>query len=280
MIDIAFDSSNAWALYYAKAELPVLRRTVQALQRLNEAAEVSNARVIANTIMQDPLLTLRVLQHIEKHRGKRQITDITTIERALVMIGFSPFFREFEHLPAIEDQLKNHPQAMLGLLKVITRARKAATWAHDWAIIRHDLDTDEITLAALLRYTSEMLMWCFAPALAITARDMQERDHSLRSSEIQQQVFHAKLDELQIELARQWNLPELLITLMDPAKPEHPRVKTVKLACDLARHSAHGWDDAALPDDYAAICELLHIDQAMLMKKLGLDADGKPLVEA
>lgn len=275
MIDHALDSSSAWAQYYAKAELPVLRRTAQELQRLRETAETANARLIANTVMHDPLLTLRVLQYIEKHRGKNQVTDITTIERALVMIGIGPFFRDFENLPTVEDQLKTHPKAMLGLLKVIARARKAATWAHDWAITRHDLDTDEITLAALLRYTSEMLMWCFAPTLALTAREMQEHDHQLRSSEVEQHVFHAKLDDLQIALGHQWHLPELLITLMDPSKAGHPRVKNVKLACDLARHSSNGWDNAALPDDYAAICDLLRIDNPTLMKKLGLNEEGK-----
>jgi hypothetical protein len=63
---------------------------------------------------------------------------------------------------------------------------------------------------------------------------------------------------------------------MDPTKTDSPRVKNVKLACDLARHSADGWNDAALPDDYKAICELLRIDNATLMKKLGLDTEGNP----
>lgn len=280
MIDSPYDNPNAWALYFAEAELPVLRRSVQDLQSLFDEAETANARIIANTVMQDPLLTLRVLQYIEKNRGRRQVTDITTIERALVMIGTGPFFRDFRNLPSVEDHLQNHPKAMLGLLKVITRARKATAWAHDWAVMRHDLDTDEITLAALLRYISEMLMWCFAPKLALAAREMQERDHHLRSSAVQEHVYHIKLDDLQIELAHQWHLPELLTTLMDPAKADHPRVRNVKLACDLARHSANGWDDAALPDDYAAICELLHIEHEVLMKKLGLDAEGKPVVRA
>jgi HD-like signal output (HDOD) protein len=280
MIDHPYDNPNDWVLYFTSTELPVLRRTVAELQRMGETADSATARTIAATVMHDPLMTLRVLQYLERHRGQRQVTDITTIERALVMIGIGPFFRHFEKLPSVEDQLKNHPKAILGLLKVIARARKSAAWARDWAITRHDLDTDEITLAALLRYASEMLMWCYAPTLALEAREMHERDNRLRSADIQKQVFRLKLDELQIELAKQWHLPELLTTLMDPTKAENPRVKNVKLACDLARHSANGWDDVALPDDYEAICELLRIDNATLMKKLGLDTEGKPLVKA
>ena len=273
MIEHPFDNPNGWALFFASAEIPVLRRTAEELRRLHEDAERTDTRIIAQAVMHDPLLTLRVLQYIEVHRGERQVTDITTIERALVMIGIGPFFRDFENLPVVEDRLKNHPRAMIGLIKVITRARKAASWAFDWALIRHDLDCDEVRLAALLRYVSEMLMWCFAPTLALNARAMQEQDRHLRTSAIQQQVYQTRLDDLQLELAKQWHLPELLTTLMDPGKADNHRVKNVKLACDLARHSANGWNDEALPDDYAAICELLHIELPNLMEKLDLDPE-------
>lgn len=279
MIERPFDNPQTWSLFFAKADVPVLRRTAQELQRLAANAENASARSIANVILHDPLMTLRVLQYIEKHRGKRQSTDITTIERALIMIGMGPFFRDFTHLPAVEDQLKEQPKALVGLLKVITRARKAAGWARDWAALRNDLDIDEIVVATLLRYVSEMLMWCFAPTLALKARDMQQQNRSLRSSAVQGQVYGIKLDALQLSLAQQWHLPELLTTLIDPAKAELPRVRNVKLASDLARHAANGWDDAALPDDYKAICELLRIDNDTLMNRLGLNPEGRPLAE-
>ena len=36
-----------------------------------------------------------MLIHIETHRRARQNHDITTIERAIMMMGISPFLREF-----------------------------------------------------------------------------------------------------------------------------------------------------------------------------------------
>jgi hypothetical protein len=44
---------------------------------------------------------------------------------------------------------------------------------------------------------------------------------------------------------------------MDDTHATQPRAHIVALAVALARHSAHGWDDAALPDDYAAIQKFL-----------------------
>lgn len=272
MIDTPYESLESWVAYFSQAQPPVLRHTVQALEQLREHAERANGRVLSTVILQDPMMTLRVLAYIENHRRKSQTADITTIERALMMIGVDPFFREFQDLPLVEDSLKPYPQALLGLLKVIARARRASHWAREWAVIRHDLDVDEITVATLLHDITEILLWCSAPTLALKAQELQRKDRTLRSASAQQQVYNVQLHPLQLALARAWHLPQLLTTLMDRSNAAHPRVRNVTLAVDLARHSANGWDDAALPDDYAAIEELLHIGHETLMHKLGLDA--------
>ena len=58
--------------------------------------------------------------------------------------------------------------------------------------------------------------------------------------------------------------------LMDDANAELPRVRNVTLAVNLARHSAKDWDNPALPDDFAAIEQLLRIDRPSLMTRLGV----------
>lgn len=262
---------EGWVAYLSNADIPVLRHTEQQLAALRATANRANARTIASVILQDPLLTLRVLAYIEARRSKTRLTDITTIERSLMMIGMEPFFNDFQNLPLVENHLKGHPRALLGLLKVISRARKAARWAREWAIHRHDIDVDEITVATLLYDFAEILMWCFAPGLALQVSDRQKADRTLRSVVIQTEVFGVPLYEIKRALAQTWHLPQLLTTLMDPQNATHPRVRNVKLAVDLARHSANGWDDAALPDDYKAIEELLHISHETLMHKLGRD---------
>lgn len=276
MIEKAFDDLDAWVAFYGQASVPVMRHTVQGLEQVREKAHQVNARAIAAIILNDPLMTLRVLRYIEEHRKTRQTTDITTIERALMMIGIEPFFRDFQDLPMVEDQLQSQPQALLGLLKVINRARKAASWAREWAIMRHDLDVDEITVATLLHEVAEILMWCFAPGLALKGRGMQAADHGLRSAAMQAAVYNIQLHDLQSRLCQIWRLPELLLTLMDETKVDSPRARNVLLATALARHSANGWDDAALPDDFKAIADLLHLSQESLMRKLGIEPPQPP----
>jgi HD-like signal output (HDOD) protein len=271
MIEQPLSDLDAWVAYFRGANLPVLRHTVQELERMRVNAENVNGRVLSGTILRDPMMTLRVLAYIQANRGTRQTTDITTIERAIMMIGIEPFFRNFQDLPQIEEQLRPHPQALLGMLKVVHRARRAAQWARDWAIVRHDLDVDEITLAALLHDMAELLMWCFAPKIAIKVRDTQIANPNTRSADIQVGTYGVALYQLKMALAETWRLPQLLTQLMDNKNAENPRVRNVKLAVDLARHSATSWSDPALPDDFRGIRELLRINQQTLVRRLGLD---------
>jgi len=280
MIDQPFPAIEGWVAFFREANLPVLRHTVQELDRMRANADNVNGRQLAATILRDPMMTLRLLAYIESNRRARQITDITTVERAIMMIGIVPFFRDFNELPQIEVQLRPHPQALLGMLKVINRARRAAQWARDWAIVRHDLDVDEITLAALLHDIAEMLMWCFAPGIATRVRDAQAARPQERSAVIQTEIYGVALYQLKMALAETWHLPKLLTELMDNQNAENPRVRNVKLAVDLARHSANGWNDAGLPDDFKGVRELLRINQQSLVRRLGVDEATSTLLLA
>lgn len=272
LIEHPLPDTDAWVLLFAQADLPVLRHTDEALCKLRGQMESVNVRTLSNAILQDPLMTLRVFMHLARHRRKTQLTDITTVEQGLLMIGVDPFFHHFDNLPRVEDHLKSHPRALLGLLKVIQRSRRAAHWARDWAIHRCDLNVDEITLAALLHDIAELLMWCFAPGPALRVEEHKAAEPHLRSASAQIEVYGMTLLELQQALIRYWGLPQLLAQLMDHSNASNPRIRTVALAVDLARHTANGWSDAALPDDLMAIKELLRINDDMLPQKLGVDA--------
>jgi hypothetical protein len=82
---------------------------------------------------------------------------------------------------------------------------------------------------------------------------------------VQEQVLGFALSDLQQALIKEWSLPQLLLTLMDDGNARQIQVRNVVLAVNLARHSANGWNDAALPDDYKELGELLRISPADAM---------------
>lgn len=269
-------SVDTYVEHFSAQPLPVLRHTVRALEALRAEADTVSSRKIAAVVQGDPLMTMKLLTHLETHRSAAQNHDITTIDRAVMMLGVAPFFDAFGDMPTVEDTLTAHPKALLGVLKVTTRARRAAAYARDWAVVRHDLDADEITVAALLSEAAEIVCWVFAPALTQQVYALQRADRSLRSVTAQRAVFGVTAHELQLALIHAWRLPGLLVQLLDETQCDHPRVRTVALAADFARHVAHGWDDAALPDDIAAIEGLLRIGRETLLRRLGAPDEAMP----
>lgn len=276
MLGSPLRSVDEYVDFFSRQDIPALRHTVRALSALREQEESVNGRHIASIVMGDPLMTIKLLVHLQTHRSLSQNHDITTVDRVIMMMGISPFLKTFEHVPTLEDWLAGHPRALLGALKVIARARSTARFARDWAIARRDVDVDEITVAALLREATEIACWTFAPELAQRIRNMQAMDPRLRSSVAQKVVLGVTQREIQLGLIKAWNLPELLTTLLNEAHANNPRVRNVHLASEFSRHLANGWDDPALLDDVAEIEKLLRIGREPLLRRLGTPPEHLP----
>jgi HD-like signal output (HDOD) protein len=279
MLDHPLPDTDAWVLLFSNNTLPVLRVTKRHLDEMRADLENVDARELARVILQDPIMTVRVLAYIQPLRSRSLQHDITTIAGAVMMAGMQPFFRRFEDLPTIEDMLKGcDPHALLGVLHIIRRAQRAADYAQDWAIWRHDLNMEEVRIAALLHDLAEILVWCFAPRLGLDIQAQQNANPAMRSADAQRNTLGLSFQDIQTELCKVWHLPQLLQTLIDDSQTNQGRVRNVELAVRLARHSAHGWSDAALPDDYVDIGKLLNITPEAVRQRLRLEPlPGRPL---
>jgi HD-like signal output (HDOD) protein len=259
---------SAWTAHFRHADIPILASTAEALEEMREREDDLDANGIGEMISADPLMTLKVLAYASTHRGSRTLTDPETVIATLVMMGISPFFRAFGPQPTVEQRLAGEPEALAGLLDTVRRAHRSANFALGFAVHRHDRDAAVIHGAALLHDFAEMLLWCHAPALALQIRRAQQADSTLRSSAVQRSVLNIELAELQQSLMKAWHLPELLIRINDDAHAETASVKNVVLAVRLARHTAQGWDNAALPDDAADIGALLNLSYGATLRLL------------
>jgi len=249
----------SWAVHFMRAEIPVLADTAETIEALRANEDAVDANLLGETIAGDPLMSLKVLAHVSTHRSSRRITDAETVTAALVLLGIPPFFRAFGPQPTVEDRLANPRELVARLQAVLRRAERAAKFALAFAVHRMDHDAAVITQAALLHDFAEMLLWCHAPALALEITERQSADPALRSAAAQREVLNIELADLQQTLMRAWRLPELLIRITDDKQARNVQVRNVLLAIRLARHSARGWDNAALPDDYVDIAELLNL---------------------
>jgi len=246
-----------WIEVISAAQLPVLGQTLRQITSLRSDEENVRPRDISQLVLHDPLMALRVLRFLKSRHQDRMQSEITTVEHAVMMMGVSPFFRTFTNLRSLDTELASKRVAWQGLIAVVGRARHAALHAREWALLRHDVESDEVVIATLLHDMAEMLLWYFAPSLAEEIEARLAADATQRSVDVQRAVLGFGLNELQLALAAAWDLPPLITSLMDDYRAERPRARNVLLAVNLTRHSGHGWEDAALRDDIDAIRRLI-----------------------
>ena len=259
-----------WVKFLENADIPVLRQTARELAQLREREDETGARDITRVVINDPLMTFKVLTFANNHRSRHQLQDLVQVEQAIIMMGTSTFFEQIPTVPHVEEMLSGHVPALVDLIKLVVRAHRAGYFAAEFASHLMDLHAEELRVAASLHDFAEMLMWCFNPDPMIEIHKRQHADTTLRSRTVQQEVLGFRMLDLQAELVRVFNLPSLLTDLMDEQRAHLPRVRNVQFAVNLARHSAEGWDNAALPDDYKDISQLLHVDVPRVMHIVGV----------
>lgn len=258
-LETAPTTLSAWTSHVLQADIPVLADTAAWLEGLRANEDDADANSIGEAVANDPLMSLKILAHVATHRRGRVDNDPETVISALVLMGIGPFFRTFGPQPTLEERLADRPEALRGAQEVLRRSSRAARFALGFAVHRMDPDAAVIHQAALLHDFAEVLLWCHAPDLALEIVRRQADDPSLRSSQVQRQVLHIELNDLQQALMRAWHLPELLVHISNDKAAHSPQVRNVTLAIRLARHSAQGWDNPALPDDIADLAQLLNL---------------------
>ena len=248
-----------WVAAFDGREIPVLAATASSLEDLRCNEDAVDAHLLADTMQSDPLMTLKLLRHVAMLRRGRDQADAETATEALVMLGITPFFRDFGAQPTVEERLAGQSEALLGLRQVLRRAHRAARFALAFAVHRGDHDAALIHEATLLHDFAELLLWAHAPALALAIARAQHADPALRSADAQQLHLHTTLTIVQQALVKAWHLPELLVKISDDHASNNPQVRNVQLALRVARHSSRGWDNPALPDDVDDVADLLNL---------------------
>ncbi|WAC74610.1 HDOD domain-containing protein [Roseateles sp. SL47] len=276
MLERPLRDLSAWTDHLRRTTIPVLASTSEQLELWRSNEDAADAHLLGEILNKDPLMTLKLLAHAASQRSSRLLTDAETVTAALVLLGITPFFKAFGPQPTVEERLADRPEAMAGLQRVLLRAERAARFALGFAAHRADPDAEVIHSAALLHDFSEMLLWCEAPSLALEIQRVQTADPTLRSNVAQKQVLNIELGDLEQALMKAWRLPELLAHITNDKKGRDPQVRCVMLAVRLARHTANGWDNPAIPDDLAEIGEMLTLSPSHTLKLLH-EVDGTPV---
>lgn len=251
---------QGWAALFDVAALPVLADTAAEIEALRANEDAVDAHRLSQALEADPLMTLKVMSHVGMLRRGRDNGEPETLTAALVMMGISPFFRQFGPQPTVEDRLAGSATALHGFQAVLRRSHRAAVFATGFAVQRLDHDVSVIHLATLLHDFAELLLWLHAPWAATEILRRKRADPQLRTAEAEQDVLGITLPQLQHALMLRWRLPQLLSRITDDTlHNDVAQTRNVVLAVQLARHTEHGWHNPALPDDIREIAKLLNL---------------------
>lgn len=226
-----------WAARLGNRPIPVLDRTMAALEHLCRDEQVPVAR-IAEVAEQDPGLTVQLLRMANGARRGRLSSEVGTVQQALMLLGTERVRALPRQLPAIGQVLEDKPRSQL--MATFARAYHAARQADEWARRRRDMTPDEVYAASLLHFIGEMVLSLYAPEKLEEIYTLRNEE-KVATAEAQYVVLGFTIDELSRHLARRWRLPQLVHDALLPENAHLPRAYGIMLAVELVRVGQYDW---------------------------------------
>lgn len=229
---------DGWLARIRDREMPVFGRTVQELQTV-VASERSSAGALAQVILQDAAMTAKVLKLANSACFNPGRQTVSTVSRAIVVLGFDLVAQIAFSLALIDTLLAGGRRDRV--TQLMASSFHAAVQARAAARARHDHSPEEVFIAALLAQIGEMAFWCFGGE-AGDALDAAMGAPGVTAEEAQQNVLGFRLRQLTTVLAQEWKLGSLVRSVAERGTPQGPREQCIVLAWRLARAAERGWD--------------------------------------
>ena len=205
----AYWGVEQWAAYLTGQAIPVLPYSRHLLRALSDemAGQSLSPAEIAGIAVNDPLLVLMLLRRALRQKASRLAQEITTARGAVMRVGINTVKLAILHSPMANDN-------ETGLMACSERSILAARLASAWGAQRHDINPEELMLAALLADLGELLLWHFAPEIPQAVQDMLQRRDFASREDAQLATCGFRFRDLTLRCALNWQLPEIVSQLI------------------------------------------------------------------
>jgi HD-like signal output (HDOD) protein len=227
-----------WVRKLADEEMPVFAQTVGEINKILTNEEFSSLS-LARVILQDPSMTAKVLKLANSAFYNPGGTAISTISRAVVVLGFNAVQAICITIAIIESLVRG--PAKDRVMRELARAIHAATQARNLAMAQKDPTSEEVFIAALLLNLGQMAFWCFAGEEGSKLDKALQDDPRREPVDVEKEVLGFKLSHLTSALAQEWHLTSLVEEGMKGISSSDPRGRWIDLAHRVARESENGW---------------------------------------
>lgn len=196
-----------------KKDFPAFSKTISVLNKAS-ASDTEGLASVSNTILKDYSLTNKVLKVVNSAYYNRGGGKISTISRALVMLGINPV-RNIAASLLLFDHLQNKQQSHHLKEDSITSlfsAFIANHLAHDNQIKNHE----EAFLSAMLQNLGKFLIRYYLHEESVQIEHMIEQGEEEETATVK--VLGLPYHQIGIAVAKDWGFPEQFIQNMKPLK--------------------------------------------------------------
>jgi HD-like signal output (HDOD) protein len=246
----------AWVLKLGESGMPVFAHTARDISEVSDNRE-SSAAELARVVLQDAAMTAKLLRVANSSVFNPMGRSISTVSRAVVVLGFQEVRSICLSIAVVESMLKGRQKQRV--IEEMARSFHAAVQARSFARKRGDKSPEEVFIATLLYRLGDMAFWAFAGASA------EDLDTALRQRpgetplKVQQDVLGFALRDLTLSLSREWKLGELLEQSLEGRSDKNPRTSNVALGCELAVAAEKGWQSPEVKKLLERIAENLYL---------------------
>ncbi|MFQ6371379.1 HDOD domain-containing protein [Shewanella sp. YIC-542] len=217
--------------------MPALGSMIRTLEQLAKD-DVSSMGVLGRSIMHDNALTSRVLRVANSAIYNKGISQVTTLSRAAVVLGFDVIRNICITAKLLTSLLENHNMSAAvyqRLLKLMAQSFQSAMLTK-MMLADHDEELqEEAFIASLLYHLGESAFWSVAGAAADELDALLADSHdSLARLQVSRDFLGLSFNQLTQGLARNWGLGELLMKSLQHPNERTPEVRTIFLANKLS----------------------------------------------
>jgi HD-like signal output (HDOD) protein len=228
-----------WSRRLGEEDMPVFANTARQIAGISSDAE-SSVGDLAQIILQDSTMTARVLRMANSAYYNPAGRSISTVSRAIVMLGFN-VVRTISLSIAMVDTLLSgirHER----MVQEMALSFHAAAQAWEFACARDDQSPEEVFIAALLYRFGHMAFWCF-PYGHENEMDARLIRGDSDEQSVEKEVLGFALRELAAELNKEWHLSHLLDNLYAGDNRNDPRLRNIELGYEIANAAGKdGWE--------------------------------------
>jgi len=248
-------SLSEWVERLSDKGMPAFAKTVKDISGVAADRE-SSAAELSRVILQDAAMTARLLRVANSPVYSMAGKGISTISRAVVLLGFNTVRSLCLSIAIIDSMSKNAQKSRVADL--MARSFHAAIQARAFAEKRRDPSPEEVFIATLLSSIGDLAFWSVKSDVAANLNEVLQRPGYTRAS-AEREVLGFELQDLSLGLTRKWNLGKLLEHVLEHKGDADPRVSNVEYGNELATQAEKGWETPETKQLLGRVAEAMYL---------------------